>query len=677
MSHDHHSRDKNSKQLSDHQPDPRQRIAAKQQLQTRSDQLPPQARAPRPVALGTDDASAATFGPIPADLAQAAFRPDLPLPANVQRSQAGSATSSTATGPSANVASTSTAAAVGNDTSASGAGNAAQEASAEDSQAADSAGIDPPIGGINKSGFIDHSDGSNIRTGPAEAGGRALTAQPLPPATRVFVSGQHPQAPSWWYVSAYLPSLMVRGYVQDFRVNTELPEPSAKLYQVQPGDTAEGLAVREFAAAVEPGRDLRYYENVLLAVNRTHGRAGIHGTFQAPNVLGGGSDNIQLEAGRRIWLVSPTYARALVGTVPDGSLTGGGYARAKASLAHIDDLLASVTESPAHFDAVAGEYAEAIRDHLPEIIAITAGFIAAESASAFLAATPTGVGQLAAVVIQLGLAALGAAFAVQAAMGALEHGKQWLTLAWTANGDPAKLAQASRAFLGMLVEIAMAALAMLGARANAGKGLHVAESVKITPPKLGWSPSMVTPDGAVLAGGPVFTPGSVTSAGAVDIGVGVTSGLGPAGTFAAMSASGDGAKSQSEGSKSVEQTPRTDSQGREVASANAAGTQELTYGKNAMIKLRKHAQQIREIARRHGIDVPKKPGRPETFSAMDDFLNIVISNGTTKTGRYMSIENALWSKLGDAIVIRRMNGEFLTFLDYAKGGAARGWDLLH
>ncbi|GAB4518569.1 MAG: hypothetical protein Tsb0020_37150 [Haliangiales bacterium] len=528
--------------IHDHQPDPRQRIAAKQQLQTRSDQLPPQARAPRPVAPGLGDAGAATFGPIPADLAQAAFRPDLPPAENVQRSQAGSATTPTATGPSANTAPVSTAAAVGNDASAGGTGDAALDTSADASQAADSAGIDPPIGGINKSGFIDHSDGSNIRTGPAEAGGRALTAEPLPPATRVFVSGRHPQAPSWWYVSAYLPSLMVRGYVQDFRVNTELPEPSAKLYQIQPGDTAEGLAVREFAAAIEPGRDLRYYENVLLAVNRTHGRAGIHGTFQAPNVLGGGSDNIQLEAGRRIWLVSPTYARALAGTVPDGSLTGGGYARAKASLAHIDDLLASVTESPAHFDAVAGEYAEAIRDHLPEIIAITAGFIAAESASAFLAATPTGVGQLAAVVIQLGLAALGAAFAVQAAMGALEHGKQWLTLAWTANGDPAKLAQASRAFLGMLVEIAMAALAMLGARANAGKGLHVAESVKITPPKLGWSPGMVTPDGAVLAGGPVFTPGSVTSAGAVHIGAGATSGLGPAGTFAAMSASGDGAK---------------------------------------------------------------------------------------------------------------------------------------
>ncbi len=530
-------RDKNSKQLNDHQPNPRRRIAARPPVQTRSDRLPPQARAPQPTPYGPNNAGEAAFGPIPADLAQAAFRPDLPPAANVQRSQASSATSSTAIGPS-----TSAATHAGKSPSADGTGDAAQETSADASQAADSAGIDPPIGGINKSGFIDHSDGSNIRTGPAEAGGRALTAQPLPPATRVFVSGRHPQAPSWWYVSAYLPSLMVRGYVQDFRVNTELPEPSAKLYQIQPGDTAEGLAVREFAAAVEPGRDLRYYENVLLAVNRTHGRAGIHGTFQAPNALGGGSDNIQLEAGRRIWLVSPTYARALASTVPDGSLTGGGYAGAKASLAHIEDLLTSVTESPAYFDAVAGEYAEAIRDHLPEIIAITAGFIAAESASAFLAATPTGVGQLAAVVIQLGLAALGAAFAVQAAMGALEHGKQWLTLAWTANGDPAKLAQASRAFLNMLVEIAMAALAMLGARANAGKGLHVAESVKITPPKLGWSPGMVTPDGAVLAGGPVFTPGSVTSAGAVDIGVSATSGLGPAGTWAAMSASSDGAR---------------------------------------------------------------------------------------------------------------------------------------
>lgn len=323
---------------------------------------------------------------------------------------------------------------------------------------------------------------------------------------------------------------MVRGYVQNFRVNTDLPEPSAKLYQIKSGDTVEGLARREFSASVRDGHDLRYYENVLLAVNRDKNRAGIKGTFQDPNIVGGGANNIQLEAGRRIWLVSPAYARCLEGVVPDGSLTNGGYAKVKRVLGHIEDLVQSVTDSPQYFGEVAAEYAEAIKEHLPEIIGITAGFILAESASAFLAATPTGVGQLAAVVIQLGLAAFGASFAINAGIEALKHGQQWLTLAWTAKGEPAQLAEASKEFLKMLVSIAMAALAILGARGNVGKGLKVADSIKIQPPKLGWSPSMITPEGGVVPGGPVFTPGSIATTGSVDIGISAMTGAGSGGS---------------------------------------------------------------------------------------------------------------------------------------------------
>jgi hypothetical protein len=388
--------------------------------------------------------------------------------------------------------------------------------------------IDPPQPGIDRPGFIDNDDGANIRTAPAELDGVTLTAAPLPTATRVFVSGRHPEAPGWWYVSAFLPTAIVRGYVQGFRVSTDLPEPTARLYQIKPGDTAERLAVQEFSAAVRDGHDLRYYENVLLSVNRDKGRAGITGTFQDPGILGGGANNIQLEAGRRIWLVSPAYARAQESKVPDGSLTGGLHAKTQRVLGHIDDLVQSVTDSPRYFGTVAGEYADAIKDHLPEIIGITAGFIVAESASAFLAATPTGVGQLAAVVIQLGLAAFGATFAAEACVQAQQHAEQWLTHAWTAHGDAEQLAAASQEFLHMLVSIAMAALTIAGVRANAGKGLKVADAIKIQPPTLGWS-AMATADGGVAAGGPVFTPGSIASAGPVDIGPSLMSTTGAGG----------------------------------------------------------------------------------------------------------------------------------------------------
>ena len=385
-------------------------------------------------------------------------------------------------------------------------------------------GIDPPQAGINKTGFIDNSDGANIRTSPDETGGRALTSQPLPPATRVFVSGQHKDAAQWWYVTAFLPDVVVRGYVQGFRVNTDLPEPTAKLYQVKGGENAEGLARQEFSASVRDGHDLRYYENVLLVVNKERGRAGITGTFQAPNILGGGDNNIQLVSGHRIWLVSPAYARTLEGVVPDGSLTNGAVAKARRFAGHLLDILKSVAESRNHLDEVAGEFAQAIRDHMAEIVGIISAFILAESASAFLAATPTGVGQIAAVVIQLGLAAFGAAGMVEAGVQALGHADRWLTLAWTAEGKEAQIAAASKDFLRMVVALAMAALARSGVKGNMGRAAALADSMPTMLPAL-----------AVAGGGEV----GAGRAGAIAT-TGIPGPAGPFGTAAAMTMKDEG-----------------------------------------------------------------------------------------------------------------------------------------
>ena len=338
-------------------------------------------------------------------------------------------------------------------------------------------GVTAPKSGINKAGFIDHSEGANLRTGPAEAGGQKVRDLPLPPASRVFVSGTHPDASHWWYVTAYLNETMVRGYVQDSRVTTELPEPTAKLHQVVRGDTAEHLAAKEYGGSVRDGHDLRYYENVLLYVNKQQQRAGITGAYQDPGILGGGSNNVQLVAGHRIWLVSPAYAKALETVVPSGSLTGGAVAKVKRFAGHLEDILHSVTRCPQYFGEVAGDYAQAIRDHEAEIIGITAGFIAAEATSMFLAATPTGVGQIAAVVIQLALSAFGAAGMVLAAAEATKHATEWLTMAWTAQGKDDVIAAASKEFLKMLVGIAMAALSARGAKTNYRNALEIASSM--------------------------------------------------------------------------------------------------------------------------------------------------------------------------------------------------------
>lgn len=326
-----------------------------------------------------------------------------------------------------------------------------------------------------------------------------------------------PNRPSGLYVNAYFSDRIVRGYVQKFRITTDLSEPGAKLYQLKKGDTVEKLARREFASGVRDGHDLRYYENILLYVNRQAGRNGINGTFQNPNLFGGGSNNIQLITGKRIWLVSPDLAKQLESIVPSGSLTGGAVAKAERIYGHIKDIVQSVTDSPQYFLEVAGEYAEVIYEHLPEIITTVAGFILAESISAALAASPTGVGQLAALLIQLVLALLGVQALVESLGQAVDDATKWLKLAWAAEGNPRQLGEASKEFLRMLVSIAIAALSVLGIKGNLGKSLKIANTIKIEPLDPGMSPAMMTDTGQVFGSEVRIIPGSVTSTGPVDI----------------------------------------------------------------------------------------------------------------------------------------------------------------
>ena len=60
--------------------------------------------------------------------------------------------------------------------------------------------------------------------------------------------------------------------MQTLRITTQLPEPAATLYQVRPGDRLEPIAARIYRQAIQPGRDLRFYENVIHHVNVKSGR---------------------------------------------------------------------------------------------------------------------------------------------------------------------------------------------------------------------------------------------------------------------------------------------------------------------------------------------------------------------------------------------------------------------
>ncbi|HEY0192911.1 MAG TPA: hypothetical protein VGC42_17465, partial [Kofleriaceae bacterium] len=381
--------------------------------------------------------------------------------------------------------------------------------------AAISSDPDAPVPGVDLPGFIDRDGGAELRAQPLAAPGPDDTH--LPPGTRLFVSGRHPHAPGWWYATAFAGKAVVRGYIQRLEIATDLPEPGAELHQVVAGDTVERLARTKFGGAARDGHDLRYYENVLLHVNRGRPGTAIIGTYQDPGVLGGGANNLQLIAGKRLWLVSPEYARAVEHEVPSGSLTSGAVAKVKRFAGHVEDILASIRESRHHLGEIAGEYAQLIRDYMVAITGTLAAFAMAEAASALLAATPAGVTQVLAGMIQLVLALLGAKSVVEVSLPALSHGNAWLMLAWNARGDRAQITLASQELLRMLVQVALAVLAYRGMKQSLGNAARIAGSM---PP--GAAPAMAS-----------ATSGAAASAGsraASKLG----NGLGPLGGGGAM-----------------------------------------------------------------------------------------------------------------------------------------------
>jgi hypothetical protein len=50
-------------------------------------------------------------------------------------------------------------------------------------------------------------------------------------------------------------------------------------------------------------------------------------------------------------------------------------------------------------------------------------------------------------------------------------------------------------------------------------------------------------------------------------------------------------------------------------------------------------------------------------------MSFLIDTFSSK-GRFKSIENAQFSRLGNAVVVRKMDGEFVSFLQASKGGQA-------
>ncbi|PXW14305.1 intein/intein [Chryseobacterium sp. CBTAP 102] len=88
----------------------------------------------------------------------------------------------------------------------------------------------------------------------------------------------------------------------------------------------------------------------------------------------------------------------------------------------------------------------------------------------------------------------------------------------------------------------------------------------------------------------------------------------------------------------------------------------VSYGSNMLTKFKKHSAEIIGAARKNGIALPKGVSSIETQNAFKGYMQHVVKNGESYVSDYMTVQDAIWSKLGESIVIRKANGEFVTHL---------------
>ena len=77
-------------------------------------------------------------------------------------------------------------------------------------------------------------------------------------------------------------------------------------------------------------------------------------------------------------------------------------------------------------------------------------------------------------------------------------------------------------------------------------------------------------------------------------------------------------------------------------------------GPKAQEHLRRHPQHARDTARRIGLP------RPGSLDQVKQFLESVVQQGEQRIGQWGDLGQVRFSRLGDAIVIRRMDGKYVS-----------------
>ena len=147
------------------------------------------------------------------------------------------------------------------------------------------------------------------------------------------------------------------------------------------------------------------------------------------------------------------------------------------------DLLASVRESYTHAPEILGDVWDNIRQHWLAFTTVLFGLLAAETVIGILAGVPepTLLTKVVSVVLQALVILVLGYFAAVELVGVYDEARNWWRLARQANGDPATITEASRAFCRMVFHVVMAILILIGVRARV-RGFGVPTAAAEPPP---------------------------------------------------------------------------------------------------------------------------------------------------------------------------------------------------
>lgn len=130
--------------------------------------------------------------------------------------------------------------------------------------------------------------------------------------TRVFVNKELPG--NWFFVST---ENGIVGYIPSWTVMLDPPEPMALLYKIKQGESAIGIAEKNYKQYVKWGSDLRFYVNALVYANDGEGstKKGIK------QKAGRSWEDTEVVADSYIWIPSIQFVEQLKGKVKSGSIT--------------------------------------------------------------------------------------------------------------------------------------------------------------------------------------------------------------------------------------------------------------------------------------------------------------------------------------------------------------------